>query len=502
MSLRKSQIGWASLALASAAFVAAVPAAAQYPGQIANTNPNAPKLRSVAVLEWTGDLAHPHASRLIPVSVWDGQQLQDGGIYLARPQPLALDSETEYELQKDGKNIGFYDLHDAAEAQGSWVGLGVFKPLPEAPKPWQLARERRLEKVDMDDADSDTPILHRKHHPDDAGSGSGNGNSGSSSGSGGPTLHRSADAGGTSTAGNGPGSNEPTLHKSPDAGSGDNNPSAPPPDPDRPRLTSDDDSTSSAPADPGRPKLQSLTPGADVAHVDDLPKISDPDRPRLRYGAPAEYGPAANPTAPTVISVPPELEQDVAISDTQAIKDHPWDFSWSNPADETTMKTDLEGIARKALGLDQPAPAATGTKVHRTSAHHKTAPPPPPPAPLLDEQFRVFELQYGGGATMVFSARTAGSGEQQKFVTLIAQPDLYGNVAVLLKNVTDAAHLDETPRMRLIDAVDALADNRGELLFELRGQTQRQFALYRVLRGQATKIFATGVTNIGPPGGG
>jgi len=93
---------------------------------------------------------------------------------------------------------------------------------------------------------------------------------------------------------------------------------------------------------------------------------------------------------------------------------------------------------------------------------------------------------------MVLSAHTEGAPKEQKFVTVIAQPDLYGNPLILLKSVTDGAHLDETPQMRLIDAVDALADNRGELLFELRGSTQRQFALYRVLRGTAEKIFATG----------
>ena len=76
----------------------------------------------------------------------------------------------------------------------------------------------------------------------------------------------------------------------------------------------------------------------------------------------------------------------------------------------------------------------------------------------------------------------------EKFVTLIAQPDLYGSLLVLFKSVTDAAHLDDSPRMRLVDAVDALADNRGELLFELRGTAQRQFALYRVLRGRATSF--------------
>lgn len=92
---------------------------------------------------------------------------------------------------------------------------------------------------------------------------------------------------------------------------------------------------------------------------------------------------------------------------------------------------------------------------------------------------------------MVLSAHTDGAGPQQKFVTLIAQPDLYGSVVVLKKNVTDAAHLDVTPRMVLIDAVDAEADNRGELLFELRGRSQRQFALYRVYRGQMTQLFTS-----------
>jgi hypothetical protein len=118
---------------------------------------------------------------------------------------------------------------------------------------------------------------------------------------------------------------------------------------------------------------------------------------------------------------------------------------------------------------------------------------------LLDEEFRVFELAYGSGATMVLSARTDGLDGQQRFVTLVAQPDLYGNIVVLLKNVTDGAHLDDKPRMRLVDAVDALADNRGELLFELRGATQRQFVLYRVLRGQADKLFVSGPGGIAPP---
>jgi hypothetical protein len=102
---------------------------------------------------------------------------------------------------------------------------------------------------------------------------------------------------------------------------------------------------------------------------------------------------------------------------------------------------------------------------------------------------------------MVLSAHTEGSAKEQKFVTLIAQPDLYGSPLVLLKSVTDGNHLDERAQMRLVDAVDAMADNRGELLFELRGASQRQFALYRVLRGTAEKIFTTGGGEFGSVGG-
>ncbi len=195
MSLRRRQVGSAGLhcgtgtvvaaALLAASVIAVLPAWAQYPGQISDKNKNAPTMRAVAVLEFTGDLAHPKASRLIPISVWDGQQLQEGDIYLARPQPLALDSETEYELQKDGTNIGFFDVRDAARQQDSWIGLGAFKPLPTGPTPQQLAVARRQQRVDMDDAESDTPILHRKHHagdPDNNSGTAGGGNSGAALG--------------------------------------------------------------------------------------------------------------------------------------------------------------------------------------------------------------------------------------------------------------------------------------------------------------------------------
>jgi len=148
----------------------------------------------------------------------------------------------------------------------------------------------------------------------------------------------------------------------------------------------------------------------------------------------------------------------------------------------------MEDLARNTLGLNPP-PAPKPTQKPAAARRNPKPVTPLAPPPLLDEQFRVFQLAYDAGATLVLTAHTDGTGANEKFVTLIAQPDLYGGVAVLVKSVTDAASLDLTPRMRLVDAVDAEADNRGELLFELRGDTERQFALYRVLRGDASRIF-------------
>jgi hypothetical protein len=197
------------------------------------------------------------------------------------------------------------------------------------------------------------------------------------------------------------------------------------------------------------------------------------------------------------MGLPPDMQQAVAVSDAKNRPDHPWNYSWATPDDEAKMKSAVEDIARQALGLTPPpAPAPTKkptTAAQRAAAAKKAkAAAAAEPAPLEDEEFRVFELAYGSGATMVLTAHTAGPAKQEKFVTIIAQPDLYGNALVLLKTVTDGTHLDDTPRMRLVDAVDALADNRGELLFELRGDTSRQFALYRVLRGRADKLFVSG----------
>src|SRR5208283_2331018 len=59
-------------------------------------------VRAVAVYEWTGDMAKPTASRLIPVSIFIDGKFEDADVYLPRPVPFALDTDTVYEIDKAG----------------------------------------------------------------------------------------------------------------------------------------------------------------------------------------------------------------------------------------------------------------------------------------------------------------------------------------------------------------------------------------------------------------
>lgn len=469
----------ATLALACALLPAAL---AQYPGHIDTSQPKkGSTLRAVAVLEWTGTPGKPSASRLIPITVFDGDRLHDGTLYLSQPAPLALQSGTEYELQSAGKPVGLFDLFSAGHNQlgdlDSWLGYGVWKPLPKpAPPAFNTSG------LSVTGLNEDEPVLLRKHPK----------------GSDHSTPTAGTSKGSSSPVGSGPvDPDRPTLRRSSSASN-----ASPQTVPQQPGGT--------GPVDPDRPTLHHLPPAATTPATGDGPlretglNSPDPNRPRLTYGKPKNLATAAL----ELKGNPPQMQQMVAVSDPTATMPHPWNYSWSNPFDQANARRTLESIARAALTPPaQPAHALSmKAKTGRNSAVHTVAPVTPltPPMRLGQESFRSFELEYGAAATMVFSASTPppsaptldANGQPipappQRFVTLIAQLDLYGNPIVLKKSVTDAAHLDQTPRMQLIDAVDAKGDNRAELLFALIGDHERSFALYSVINGAVQPVFTT-----------
>lgn len=450
MSLTRYRI----LAWFAAAAAACAPAWAQYPGHIDTGEPaNTTHLRATAVLEFTGDLRSIKESRLVPIAVWDGVQYQPGGLYLAQPAPLAVLSGTQYELEADGKAQGYFNVSDAEDLAGLWIGVGSFAA-PAAPASAH-PKAPNGHAYEIKEADPNKP--HFAHVPESDNPDGTPKNSQSQQGAeaGQPTLH-SRPSGDSSSAGSAP--NAQGSH------SGD--------------------------VDPDRPTFHHRAETSQASGASTMPV--DPNRPRLSYVAPDSQAKLAKPDA--LFGMPADMKQVAGVSDSNAIDTQSFTYSWAAPEDAQKMEAALETAAEQAVA--PPAPASPPAKPKTTHVtRHKTAPPPLPPA-LSDEEFHAFGLTFGGGATMVFTARTTAAPE--KYVTIIAQPDFYGKAQILLKQVANADDLDVTPHMRLVDAVDTEGNGRGDLIFELRGQTYRQFAIYRVANGQATQAFVTQPTSLTP----
>jgi hypothetical protein len=426
-----------------AAAALALPAGAQYVGRVDTQPANASHLRATAVLEFTGDLSKINASRLVPVAIWDGVQYQPAGLYLAQPAPLAVLSGTQYELESDGQAQGFFDIKDAEDLAGLWIGVGSFEAPPPPPARKSAANSNHTYVVK--DVDPDKPHFAHRPAPDDS-------QSDGSARADGPTDP-----------------NHPTLHSrtgSTDASTESSNPPA----------------ANQPDVDSGRPTFHHRATQTSTNST-----AVDPDRPHLTYTDPAEQEKLAKPDA--LFGIPADMKQIAGISDSNPIDTQSFAFSWANPDDAAKMQGDLEAVAEQALAPPAPAPAPASKTTHST--HRKAAPPPEPPA-LQDVQFHVFSLTFGGGATMVLSAHSAST--PAKYITIVAQPDFYGKAQVLLKQVTSDDALDVTPRLNLIDAVDTQGNNRGDLVFELRGQTYRQFAIYRISGGTAARVFVTQAT--------
>ena len=109
---------------------------------------------------------------------------------------------------------------------------------------------------------------------------------------------------------------------------------------------------------------------------------------------------------------------------------------------------------------------------------------------------RIFDLSNSNEPVLVLSAKTrppaagaTGSIEEPKEITLIARTNLEGEVQKLFFAQTDSRHLDMTPRMELIDAVDADGDGRGELLFRRTFDGGSAYAIYRVTADGLWPLF-------------
>jgi hypothetical protein len=446
---RRSTRGWYwTAATAAIALGCAGVLWAQYPGHIDTQKKPAASstLRAVAVLEWTGDRNRPNATRLVPVSLFDGVHLQDGGLYLARPVPLALDSGTEYEVEGSGLPQGWFDIAGAREIGNDWFGFGSWKPyLPPPPK--NLHPSRNPPTVVRDKSgDEDKPHFVRRDQSTSSGSTSGTAGTGSTS--------------------------------------------------------SDNSQASSAPVDPDRPRLRrrpddstAPQPQAAVAAPESPSKAPDADRPHLSHGKPQDLKDEPRPLEITPVA----MGQTVAVSDAGSTGKQSFAFDWGSPEDAANAQKELEAQAVQLLAAQSSAASTSTAKKETTATHPGTAHKPAahktasrakakPREPLTDLHFSAFALTYGSGATLVLTAHEATG---SRSIAMIALQDIYGKIRVLWHSITDDTRLDVTPRMKLIDAVDPRGDGRANLLFEERNDTDRRFVLYVVGASDAQQVFAT-----------
>lgn len=449
--------------------------------------------RAVAVLQMP---ANGKAS-LVPIAILINGKFWDATVYKADPVPMALDYGTIYEAERTGNSLGLFTVGSALRrnsvdsGQVPWIGTGTFRPNGAEPEK-QPAKASPVP-VGIDTSEGPPRLTRDPSAVNKPADGAAPASKGSS-----PSAPTSDSPKSTGTSGSG--DEPPRLHK-PDAPSG-SEPSQPPPD-----------AGSKPPAD-GRPAdAKAAEPKKDQAKV----PASDSgagvaNRPRLRRGKPAEsfadedvpgYSKLGAAPAQGDLSKagPIASKQDVqlipAISDAGGPELRSYVFQWLK-GEEDDRRKQMTDFAKEQLHA-YIAGRAKATITASTARSSGRAPALKPKDPVLENVHMVaYDLWVSNQPVIVLSAEghlpppapgTAHSEvetETQYFVMVVAYPDIYNNLHKLHVGITDKFHLDMTPRLDLIDAVDADGDGRGELLFR---QTSDQGAGWVIYRATADKLW-------------
>ncbi|HKD83477.1 MAG TPA: hypothetical protein VKB58_01925 [Terriglobales bacterium] len=425
-----------------------------------NTKKNKRGPRAIAVLEFLPG----GGARLVPVALWIDDHFYDASLYGADPEPMALEPETVYEATNYGEPTGLFTVTSPEQVKGAWIATGQWKPHSDFDdrKAQQPAKQQKPPQGSS--PLDDRPVLRRP----------GSSNSSSSDASKAPDAP--ASGGGNSPAGNAPPtSNEP---------------------PDRPTLKKP---SSEAPAPIASPQP---SPAAANASASSSPARSpdenDPNRPILRRGSPASI--VERSTAkPTGNSPAPAEATPASVVEGGSVARH------SYPAVSDAGKYETRSL------LYAMSPAERESKTEQMSSlsldeikkfiAKRNTPGLPKNARISDYDLRAFDLDYSNSPTFVFMATLPVPGakafrrpEFDYYVTLVAREDINGTPIVIFTSVTDSNHLDAFSRMEIIDAVDADANGRGDLLFREYSDVGISYGLYRIYPYEMRKVFEGGAS--------
>jgi hypothetical protein len=430
-------------------------------------------------------------ARFTPIAIMMDGKFYDAGAFKANPVPLALDYGNVYEAFRGGVSQGIFTITQPGQLNHVWIAEGT----------WIPAGERVLEKrkkystpVIADDDRNGPPVLHRRQPAD----------SDNSSDSGRDTNKDKKDQQKPATTSTSPPTtNSPTP--TPSAGT----PTAPdatktPASPEPAKPAAPSRSVSDEPIeDPNRPRLRREKPDPSEHHdsFTTFDAVSDTTASAATAAASSSAGKGAttkNTAAPPPIVIP-------AISDAGGPDPRPYTYDLK-PAEEAIYRNKMIDLATTQLQARAKAAAKEAMPANRRSSASKSSSKSKsdtePPKPTFDDvSLRIFDLSNSNEPVLVLSAktqppaasRTESSSEPKQMepqeITLIARTNLEGELQKLFFSQTDSHHLDISPRMELIDAVDADGDGRGELLFRRTFDDGSAYAIYRVTADQLWPLF-------------
>ncbi len=455
-------------------------------------------------------LAPKGKGRLIPIAIMMDGKFYDAGAFKADPVPMALDFGVVYEAFRSGVSQGVFTITQPGQLNHVWIAEGTWIPVGSK----ALERHKKYSTPVIEDDDKNgPPVLHRRVPKTDSESDSKSDSTGKDTN---PSTNTSANTNKNTNK------DQPKT-TSPAAAPTTATPAGTPNSPDGTKASTAPEA-SKAPPTQETAKASAPASTGPASTGEDEP-IEDPNRPRLRRGKPDATAhsepyatfdalPDATPTPKSAASLSaksdatassvkasaaaaPQIVTIPAISDAGGPDPRPYVYDLK-PAEVAIYRNKMLDLAatqvhppataatREAATTPKKAPVKSGAK----SAAKATK-------PVFDDvNLRIFDLSNSNEPVLVLSAKThppapsaSGNVEEPQEITLIARTNLEGELRKLFFSKTDSRHVDLTPRMELIDAVDADGDGRGELLFRRTFDSGSAYAIYRVTADGLWPLF-------------
>jgi hypothetical protein len=496
--------------------------------------------RAIALLQMSSN----GKATLVPVAIEIDGKFWDASSYKASPVPMAIEGGTVYEGVRTGSSVGLFTVNSALHSlavntPNPWIATGTWLPAGTAAPKTGMKAEIVPVGIETTDAPprltkspAQTSAPETSAPPATTTSAPASTSAPTSSPAPASTAPPAQTPAGSSAP---PSTSTPTTGSSGSAPPGANPPaqdSKTPPASDGGKTN--EQAKAQAPAQ-NAPAAAAKDKDSDAKNKDDGPP-ADPNRPRLRRGKPVMPLPdddvpgyakpgvkgaaatkaasdassaGASSTTPAAAPAKDVIDTVLAVSDAQGPDPRPYTFEWGK--DELAVRNkQMVDMAKEqirayllAQAKREAAPQPMAAKPTAKTGATKTAPRAPIakiPQPIIENvRLRTFDVWTNNQPVMVMSADahlppavgTNGASAEplQYSITLVARTDIYNNLHKIYAGITDKYHLDVTPRLELIDAVDADGDGRGEFFFRETSDIGSGYVIYRPTADSLWKMF-------------